>query len=103
MATKYRAGMTWVTTWISPGMLAMGKMKPESRNAGRNVATMANWLARNWLLVAMLISMPIAQRAGQEDQRQCRTAAATLPRSGTWKRNSPISTARSTSNMPMAK
>ena len=39
-------------------MLAMAYMKPESRNEGRKVSTMASWLARSWLWVTMLMSMP---------------------------------------------
>ena len=60
-------------------MLAMVNMKPDSRNAGRNVGTMAIWLASNWLLVTMLMSMPIASTPDQEDRRhaeQQRHAAA---------------------------
>ena len=49
-------------------MLTMAKMKPESRNDGRNVAIIANWLARSWLLVTMLMSMPIASTPIEEDR-----------------------------------
>ena len=84
-------------------MLAMVNMKPDSRNAGRNVATIATWLASSWLLVTMLIEHAHRQRARPGRSAAMPNSSATLPRSGTWNRNSPISTASSTSNMPMTK
>ncbi len=83
-------------------MLAMANMNPERRKAGRNVATMATWLARSWFFSTVLMRMPI-DRAPTRNIAPMANNRATLPRSGTPKTNSPISTANSTSTMPITK
>ena len=78
-------------TRMGGGMLSMGKMKPERRNAGSMVATRASWLATSWLLVTMLIRMP-RERAPTRKTMDRPNRSGRLPRSGTSKRNSPTST-----------
>ncbi|OQB78215.1 MAG: hypothetical protein BWX88_05206 [Planctomycetes bacterium ADurb.Bin126] len=77
-------------------------MKPDSRNDGRNVSTIASWLASSWLLVTMLMTIPSDSAPARNTAAMAKSSAA-LPRSGTWKRNSPMSTASDTSSMPMTK
>jgi hypothetical protein len=83
-------------------MFRMGYMNPDNRNEGRKVSTIASWLARSCDFVVMLITIPI-DRAPVRKIAAIPKRRATLPRSGTWKRNSPIPTARRTSSIPRTK
>ncbi len=71
---KYRAGTKYVTHWIGRGMLTMAKMNPDSRNDGRNVAVIANWLATSWRLGDDADEHAHRQHPGEEHRGACRTA-----------------------------
>ena len=60
----------------------MAKAKPESRNAGRNVAIIATWLASNCWRVIVLMRMPCASVATMKIVPTPKSSG-TLPRNGT--------------------
>ncbi len=76
--------MKWVAACNAPGMFSIGKTNPERRKAGSRVATMANWLATNWLLPTMLISMPRLS-ATIRKLSDSPSSSSRLPRNGTTK------------------
>ncbi len=83
-------------------MLPIAYTNPDSRNDGKKVSTIASWLARSWLRVTMLIAMP-NESAPARKIAAIAKSNATLPRRGTWNKNSPMTTASSTSSMPNPK
>jgi len=66
------------------------------------VDTMASWLAIRWFFVTMLMSIP-RERAPTRNTIDMPKSSQRLPRRGIWKKNSPTSTERTRSMMPMVK
>jgi len=82
-------------------MLAIAKAKPESRNAGRKVEIIAIWLASNCCRASALIRIPCASVPTTKTPPTLKSSV-TLPRNGTSKRNTAMSTAITMLAIPMA-
>ncbi len=79
-------------TWTGTGMFAIANMNPESRNAGRNVETIAIWLASNCPRATVLMRMPCASVPTMNSAAMPKSSG-TLPRNGTSKTHTAIATA----------
>ena len=64
------------------GMLSMSNMKPDSRKAGRKVATMAIWPATNWLRARVEIISPMPSAASRKRLEHAQSSQ-NEPRRGT--------------------
>ena len=100
--TKYRAGTSSVTPWSGGGITSIAYMNPESRNAGRNVTTMASWVASSCDFVAAEMNMPRPSEPVRNSAERT-MSWATLPRNGTSNRKTPSADVTATSISPIAR
>jgi hypothetical protein len=98
---KYRAGIRSVSARRGAGIASIENMKPDSRNAGRNVASIATCVATSCDRATAEMKTPSPSAPSRKNSESVMRRSA-LPRNGTSKSATPAAVLTTTSRIPMA-